>query len=212
MLMPELTQDATKTAMETGAFYGVSSIDRQYGINSNTPGAPAQTTTTASMYSGGTDNTLALALLAQAPPPSISNIVVNGNTITITGDNYHTIYWIADGKVVATGDSIDVSKYPGINSYVRAELVGETGVAYTQPFGVTTVKSTTVSANVTQLNGNKNNLTITIVEQLSNGQTNTITEIISINNNAADTYNVGPYRVYVDTKGNTQIRDCRIVQ
>jgi hypothetical protein len=211
MLIPELTEEATKTAMITGAFYGVSRIDRQYGINAYAPNSPAQTTTTATMYDGGADNFIALDLLAQSPPPNISNIVVNGNTITITGDNYHTIYWIADGEVVATGDSIDVSKCSGINSYVRAELVGTTGVAYTQPFGVTTVKSATPSANVTQLNGNKNDLTITIVEQLSNGQTNTIEKIFNINNNAADTYTVGSYKVYADTKGNTQIRDCRIV-
>jgi len=32
-----------------------------------------------------------------------------------------------------------------------------------------------------------------------------------INNNAAGTYQVGIYRVYVDTKGNTQIHECYIV-
>jgi len=76
------------------------------------------------------------------------------------------------------------------------------------PISVVTV---TPMASVTQLNGNKNDLTITIVEQLSNGQTNTISKTFSINNNATDTYTVGSYKVYVDTKGNTQIRDCRIV-
>jgi len=74
-----------------------------------------------------------------------------------------------------------------------------------------TVVSVAPMASVKQLNGNKNDLTIIIIEQLSNGQTNTISKTFSINNNVADTYTVGSYKVYVDTKGNTQIRDCRIV-
>jgi len=74
------------------------------------------------------------------------------------------------------------------------------------------VVSATVSAFVTKLNGNKNDLTITVTEQLSDGTTNDIAVTFSINNNAADTYSVGPYIVYVDTKGNDQIRDCRIVE
>jgi hypothetical protein len=73
------------------------------------------------------------------------------------------------------------------------------------------VYSATPSAYVTQLNGNKNDLTVIITEELSDGTTNTLTETFPISSNVADTYTVGSYRVYVDTKGNTQIRDCRIV-
>jgi len=67
------------------------------------------------------------------------------------------------------------------------------------------------SAFVTKLNGNQNDLTITVTEHYSDGRTNTITTTIKINNNAAGTYNAGDYNVYVDTKGNDQIRECRIV-
>ena len=74
-----------------------------------------------------------------------------------------------------------------------------------------TMGSITPSASVKQLNGNKNDLTIIVTEKLSNGKITIISQIFSINNNAADTYTVGSYNVYVDTKGNTQIRDCRIV-
>jgi len=69
-----------------------------------------------------------------------------------------------------------------------------------------------VSAFVTKLNGNKNDLTITVTEFRYDGKTNIIKQTFSINNNAADTYNVGPYKVYVDTKGNDQIRACYIVK
>jgi 3',5'-cyclic AMP phosphodiesterase CpdA len=74
-----------------------------------------------------------------------------------------------------------------------------------------TVVSITPTASVKQLNGNKNELTITLTELYSDGTTNVFTQTFSINNNAADNYTVGPYRVYVDTKGNTQIRDCYII-
>jgi len=74
-----------------------------------------------------------------------------------------------------------------------------------------TIDSVTPIASVKQLNGNKNDLTITLTEKLSDGTTNMFSQTFSINNNAADTYTVGTYRVYVDTKGNTQIRACYIV-
>ena len=67
------------------------------------------------------------------------------------------------------------------------------------------------SASVKKLNGNKNELTITVLETYSDGSKNKFTGTFLINNNAADYYKVGPYLVYVDTKGNDQIRQCRIV-
>ena len=74
-----------------------------------------------------------------------------------------------------------------------------------------TVSSATPSAVVEKQNGNKNNLEITLVEKYSDGSSKTITKTFSINNNAAATYEVGGYKIYVDTKGNTQIRACYIV-
>ena len=67
------------------------------------------------------------------------------------------------------------------------------------------------SAVVEKLNGNKNNLTITVTETWSNGTTKQVVKTFSIDNNAADTYTVGAYKVYVDTKGNVQIRACYLV-
>jgi hypothetical protein len=139
MLMPELTELATRTSMETGAFYSVSRIDRMEGINTTLlngsvmPGASSQTTTNATMYSG--DDRM-LYLLEQSTP-SISNIVVNGDIIAIEGADYDMIEWIADGKKIATGNTINLNDYSGlIGSYVRAQLKSTTGIAYTQPFGV----------------------------------------------------------------------------
>jgi len=66
------------------------------------------------------------------------------------------------------------------------------------------------SASVKKLNGNKNELTVAVTETYSDGSTNKITKTFSINNNSAGSYHVGSYVVYVDTKGNDQIRQCYI--
>jgi len=63
---------------------------------------------------------------------------------------------------------------------------------------------------VDKLNGNQNRLWITVVE-VYGGFEFPITQSFMITNNAAGTYTVGNTKVYVDTKGNTQIRECYIV-
>ena len=219
MLMPTFDEAAVRTSMETGAFYGVSRVDRQHLINhrmpggATTPGAPAQTTTTATQFTGGTHNSFSLQMLTENAP-TISNIIVDGNSISISGTGFNRIVWIADGVVVHTGNSLDVSKVSGINSYVRAELVGAFGVAYTQPFGISeaTIVNTAPAASVRQVPGNTNFLTVNVTETYSNGMTNAIAETIEIRNNASGIYEVGPYKVFVDTKGNTQIREIYIVR
>jgi hypothetical protein len=74
------------------------------------------------------------------------------------------------------------------------------------------LQNITPMAYVEKLSGNKNNLYVTVVETYTDGTTIDITEMHVINNNAAGTYQVGPYKVYVDTKGNVQIRACYIVE
>jgi hypothetical protein len=68
------------------------------------------------------------------------------------------------------------------------------------------------SASVEKLKGNQNKLTINVTETYSDGSQNIITWSGLIDNNSAGTYTVGSYKVYVDTKGNTQIRECYIVE
>lgn len=93
-------------------------------------------------------------------------------------------------------------------------------VTYEQHYITTTQQATAIStyitnvavtASVQKLNGNKNNLTIIVTEYYSNGTSVVYQSVISIDNNAIGTYQVNAYRVYVDTKGNTQIRACYIV-
>lgn len=129
MLMPKLTQAETRTAMETGAFYAVSRVSRLDGINATLPDGSAMP---------GSGNTSTLYLLDQKTP-SITDIDVDeaDNAITISGADYDTIEWIADGEVIATGKTLDLNDHEEeIGSYVRAQLKSDTGIAFTQPFGV----------------------------------------------------------------------------
>ena len=62
--------------------------------------------------------------------------------------------------------------------------------------------SSEVSASVEKLNGNKNNLTITVTEVWSNGAIITITKVFSVDNNLAGIFQVGAYEVYAQIQGN----------
>ncbi|WP_313344630.1 hypothetical protein [Sedimentibacter sp.] len=73
-------------------------------------------------------------------------------------------------------------------------------------------KTTSATASIEKLIGNTNNLTITVTELYSDGSNIIFVEMFSINDNAAGTYVVDCYEVYVDTKGNDQIRACYIVR
>ena len=71
--------------------------------------------------------------------------------------------------------------------------------------------ATTASASVTRRPGNQNELTITVTEHFEDGSILTTTETFVIHNNSAGTFVVGHHLVFVDTKGNTQIRAIFIV-
>ncbi|SNS60286.1 Peptidase family M20/M25/M40 [Asanoa hainanensis] len=65
------------------------------------------------------------------------------------------------------------------------------------------------SAVVKKLRGNTNELTITVKRTHVDGSTSPVAATFTIRNNAAGTYQVGDYRVYVDTKGN-QVRSIHL--
>ena len=72
-----------------------------------------------------------------AARPLFTNVTVDEaeDTIALEADNALVIHWIADGKVIHVGDTIDLDDYSDeIGSYVRAEAYGVGGVIYTQAF------------------------------------------------------------------------------
>ena len=74
-----------------------------------------------------------------------------------------------------------------------------------------TVVSVVAAAFVEKLSGNQNRLVVTVTEYLKDGTSVNYSMSFMISNNAAGAYEVGGYSVYVDTKGNDQIRSCYIV-
>lgn len=112
-LMPELTEDAARTAMESGAFYAIG---------------------TTAFNELGTD------FRAEGPAPQVTDIVVDdeADTITISADNTTSVEWITDGRVIATGNTIDLDDHADeVFTYLRAQLKGPGGIAFLNPFTVT---------------------------------------------------------------------------
>ena len=116
MLMTENTEEAVRYSMENGTFYAVALVSkRELGVD----------------------------FVASGPFPVINNITVDQDedTITITGENYDLIEWVADNEIIATGNSIDLNNYEGkVNNYIRAQLKGPGGISFTQPFGTSAVE------------------------------------------------------------------------
>ena len=120
----------------------------------------------------------------------------------------------ANGKYTFVDTGSNAGLYYDMELFKSADnFVGwYSGTVTVKYEGKNSVLKVTPSASVEKLNGNKNNLTIVIKEEMTDGTINKLSKTFSINNNAADTYVVGEYKVYVDTKGNTQIRECYIVK
>ena|GEM_PF-5781876 len=146
-----------------------------------------------------------------------ANWDVNMYTVTFMIDDIkYSEEKVAYNNIVAEPATPEMEGY----EFVRWEINGEAYDFDTPVKGNFTlnaawekviVVSAESSAFVTKLNGNKNDLTITIIEKMSNGTVNKTTKTFSIENNTAGIYNIDDYKVYVDTKGNDQIRACYIV-
>ncbi len=73
-----------------------------------------------------------------AEAPRIEAIAIDDAVITITAPETE-ITWIANGKRVAGGATVDVATLVGaglVGGYIRARLANDDGVTCTQPFGV----------------------------------------------------------------------------
>ena len=109
-LMPTLDLADFRTAMESGNFYAVAKAAR-YELG---------------WTFGYTDRRW------DVPAPYITDIAADGSSLTIIADNYTKIEWISEGKVIATGSTIDLSSLD-VGCYVRANIIGPGGIAFTQP-------------------------------------------------------------------------------
>ena len=109
--MPANTAENIRTSLESGAFLACSRRDRVHSLN--------------------------IEADKSNPFPSVTGIEVAGETITLTPMDATLVEWIADGEVIATGNSINLRTYADeITCYVRAQLTGPGGITATQAFGV----------------------------------------------------------------------------
>ncbi|MCL2742065.1 MAG: hypothetical protein FWE70_08195, partial [Oscillospiraceae bacterium] len=113
MLMPAVGLDGFRAAMEGGSFYAVARVARREQVGR-----------------GRMDS---------FPEPRMTSVIVDGGagSITIGTEHVESVEWVADGKVIHVGGTIYLYEHMDeISCYVRANLIGTNGVAFTQPFGV----------------------------------------------------------------------------
>ena len=110
MLMPELSNEALRTAMENGTFFACSKYAR---------------------YEMGED------FVGTGDYAQISRVIVDDDAdiIAVDATNYDVIEWIADGEIIATGDTLDLKEHSDeIGCYVRFQIKNEGGIVCSQPF------------------------------------------------------------------------------
>jgi len=105
------------------------------------------------------------------------------------------------GYIYAVHYSNEAGDIAGYGTFTKGALDFDNPCIVVTPF-----------AEIEKISGNQNKLLISIVEEYASGENAEFKYAFIINNNAAGTYACGPYNVFVDSKGNTQIRECYIVQ
>ena len=153
MILPELTSKNVRTAMEEGSFFAASKYVGNYDelvgyYNTLSASEDAEAKAFAEVIKTYVDQ-IALELAEgdqgtkfyvedkTIPAPKVTDITVNDeeDTISVTTENALLVHWIADGEVIATGNTIDLDDYSDkIGSYVRAEFFGKGGIMYSQAF------------------------------------------------------------------------------
>lgn len=120
-ILPEYSEKNLRDAMENGKFFSVSRYAQ---------------------------NELGSDFIGSGPWPKVTKLSVDheNETITIKGINCNCIEWIANGEVIKSEteavngeivSSINLSEHSDkITCYVRAQLKGDGGICFTQPFTV----------------------------------------------------------------------------
>lgn len=106
MVMREPTLADFTRAMRSGSFYGIARRTQFEGVISPV-----------------------------GDPPVIRDIEVSFSEITITAENYHRIEWLSEGRYLVDSEVLHVSNFD-VGSFVRANVIGLGGVAFTQPIRV----------------------------------------------------------------------------
>ena len=113
VVTPELSEAAVRDAITGGAFFA----------------------STIRLHASGDQSVAATPVVQRVD----HNVAQGTITLTATHDGSplpdDAYQWIADGKIVHVGPSLDYLNTSGINNYVRAEITGAGGTTFTNPFG-----------------------------------------------------------------------------
>jgi len=113
-IMTENTLENFRDTMHSGSFYSVAKVAFREGLNN-------------------TD--------LDVQTPRITNIEVDhiAASITISAEYCERIEWITEGTVtIHTGNTIYIEEHSdNIGVFIRANVIGPGGIAFTQPFGIT---------------------------------------------------------------------------
>lgn len=151
-LMPEKTSDALKNCLLSGEFFAesryIGNLDElkaySEGLKASSDPKAVKTGDALKSAADTIENEInkngeqgtEFSFDENAPRTYIKSITVDesDNEIKIAGDNILYTRWISNGNVVKEGASIDLDECGNIGSYVRAEIISEGSVTYTQPF------------------------------------------------------------------------------
>ena len=110
MLMPALSNEDLRTAMENGTFFACSRYAR---------------------YEMGEE------FVGEGEYAQIQEVIVDDekDVISVVASNYDTIEWIANGEIIATGETLSLTEHSDeIGCYVRFQIKNEGGIVCSQPF------------------------------------------------------------------------------
>ena len=110
MLMPALSNEDLRTAMENGTFFACSRYAR---------------------YEMGEE------FVGEGEYAQIHEVIVDDekDVISVVASNYDTIEWIANGEIIATGETLSLTEHSDeIGCYVRFQIKNEGGIVCSQPF------------------------------------------------------------------------------
>jgi len=138
---------------------------------------------------------------------ALVDIVAYIEELGLDKDDYTTESWNA--FMAAFANAYDILVKTSLHHYQVSDAYDELLAAF-EGLALKVLIAVVPTAWVKQLNGNKNELYITVTEVYCNGTTHVFEAMFLINNNAEGSYKVGDYVVFVNTKGNTQIREIRI--
>jgi len=127
-LMPECTAENLRGSLEAGAFFSAA----RYASHPDILAAVKQAGMDIMTTDDGREYWEADGAKAG---PMVTGIAVEDGAVTIMAENHEVIQWVSGGRVIYAGETLSLpANKENLAAYVRAEIIGEGGILYAQPF------------------------------------------------------------------------------